>query len=106
MTKGRKYKFPDPNDYPAKSPAVLCPAGRVLALYNQETGGDAKRISKKVKQWTSTQAQEIGWQGIHFLPEVQSQHGAGCILWNGNKNSAEQIAGGYVLLADATEEEK
>lgn len=77
----RNFKFPDPNDYPLKTPAVLCPADRVINIYNQETGEDAKRISKKVREWFFREAHANGWSGGHFLPEVQSQHGAGCILW-------------------------
>lgn len=78
----KKFKFPDPSDYPSKSPVVLCPADRVLALYNQDNEATAKRISKKVREWVTTIALENKWKGVHFLPEVQSNHGAGCLLLN------------------------
>ncbi len=87
----KEYKFPDPNDYPAKSPAVLCPFDRVIKLYNQKTNSDAKRISKTVRAWFYQQAHQAGWAGTHFLPEVQSHHGAGCILWS-KRQDALQIA--------------
>jgi hypothetical protein len=60
---------------------VLCTADRLLALYNQEHPKDAKRISKTVKKWFSAAAKAHGWAGGHFLPEVQSGHGAGCVLF-------------------------
>jgi hypothetical protein len=50
-------------------------------LYTQGTNDNAIRIAKKVKRWFSEKARTIGWNGVYFLPEVQSQHGAGCILW-------------------------
>jgi hypothetical protein len=77
----RDHKFPDPKDYPPKFPAVLCPSERVLYLYNQESGKSAKRIAKKVKKWFTEEAHRLGWAGVRFLPEVQTQHSAGAILW-------------------------
>lgn len=78
--RGAKYKFPHPGDCKHKEPAMLCPADRVIALYNQETGNSAKKIAKKVKEWFTNTAHEQGWSGVHFLPEVQSHHGAGALL--------------------------
>jgi hypothetical protein len=43
-----KLKFPVPGNLKAAEPAVLCPAERVLGLYNQETGKSAKKIAKSV----------------------------------------------------------
>jgi hypothetical protein len=68
-------------DYPASRKAVLCPAERVIGLYNQNTGDTAARIAKKVRIWFRATARDNGWAGAHFLPEVQSNHGAGCVLW-------------------------
>lgn len=34
-----------------------------------------------MKTWFADQAHQAGWAGVYFLPEVQSNHGAGCILW-------------------------
>jgi hypothetical protein len=79
---GRKYKFPNTGDYPKKHPVVLCPADRVLNLFKQETGGSAKIIAKKVKEWFEKEALHKGWAGCKFVPEVQSVHGAGAILLN------------------------
>lgn len=75
------FKFPTPTSCKLKDRAALCTAERILALYNQETGKDAKRISKSVKQWFASEATNHGWAGGHFLPEVQSGHGAGCVLF-------------------------
>lgn len=80
MTKGRKFIFPNPNNCRAGDAAMLCPAERVLNLFNQETRRSA-RISKSVRQWFATTAKQEGWAGVHFLPEVQSNYGAGCVLW-------------------------
>jgi len=81
MTKGRKFIFPNPNQCTAANPAMLCPAERVLNLYNQATAKSAQRIAKSVREWFAKTAQQNGWAGVHFLPEVQSKHGAGCVLW-------------------------
>ena len=75
------FKFPTPASCKLKDRAVLCTADRILALYNQATGKDARRIAKSVKQWFSAEAVKHGWAGGHFLPEVQSGHGAGCVLF-------------------------
>jgi hypothetical protein len=59
----------------------MCPAERVIGLYNQESGDTAQRIAKKVRKWFFAEARKHGWAGVHFIPEVQSNHGAGCVLW-------------------------
>lgn len=76
-----KFKFPTPKSCKLKDRAVLCTAERLLALYNQENEKDAKRISKAVKKWFVAEAKANGWAGGSFLPEVQSGHGAGCVLF-------------------------
>jgi hypothetical protein len=81
MAKGRKFKFPTPKDCKAGNPAMLCPAERVMNLYKQATNKNAQRISKSVREWFAMTADQQGWAGVHFLPEVQSNYGAGCVLW-------------------------
>lgn len=77
----KDFKFPDPADYPPKHPVVICPAERVLNLYNQAHPNEpAQRTSKTVKEWFSTTATNEGWDGVHFLPEVQTSHSAGAVL--------------------------
>lgn len=78
---GRKFKFPEPSNCKLKDGAVLCTAERILSLYNQSTGKDQKRITQPVKNWFATEAKASGWAGGHFLPEIQSGHGAGCVLF-------------------------
>ena len=75
------HKFPHPADYPPKHPAVFCPGERVLHLYNEQSGQAAQRISQSVRDWFYTRAHTEGWIGVHFLPEVQTHFGAGCVLW-------------------------
>ncbi len=76
-----KVKYPTPDTCKLKERSVLCTAERVLKLYNQETGEDAKRIAKTVKKWFLAQLPQHGWSGGIFLPEVQTGHGAGCVLF-------------------------
>lgn len=78
---GAPVKFPLPEDYRSKYPAVFCPAERILALYDQDSGDTAQRLAPKVKSWFRTQAYGKGWAGIHFMPAVQTNHGAGCAMW-------------------------
>ena len=78
---GKKWKFPTPADVKPQERAVLCTADRVIKLYNQNNGGKAKRIAKSVRSWFAGEAKKRGWAGVRFLKEVQSAHGAGCILW-------------------------
>ena len=78
----RKHKFPEPQDYAAKDPVILCPADRVVTLYNEATGKDARRLAKKMKEWFVEEALRKGWADCQFPPEVQSKHGGGAILLN------------------------
>lgn len=75
------FKFPTPASCKLKDRAVLCTAERILAVYNQATGKEARRITKNVKKWFASESEKNGWAGGHFLPDVQSGHGAGCILF-------------------------
>jgi len=88
---GRNLKFPNPNDRKLSKPAILCPAERVLKLYNQDSGDTAQRIAEKVKDWFKTQAHKIGWGGVQFLDEVESDHGAGCVLWLSQQPVSSQM---------------
>ena len=76
----KAYKFPKSSERSEAKPAVLCAGDRVLNLYNQDSGKQAKRISKSVRDWFTDSALADGWSAVGFLPEVQSQHGAGCVL--------------------------
>jgi hypothetical protein len=77
----RNFVFPSPASCKPKDRAVLCTAERIIKLYNQSNTDQAQRISKKVKRWFADTAAKRGWAGAHFLPEVQSGHGAGCVLF-------------------------
>lgn len=79
--KGRKLKFPTPASCKLKHGAAFCTAERVIGLYNQENGEKRQRITDSIKQWFAAEAMGHGWAGGHFIPEVQSGHGAGCVLF-------------------------
>ena len=80
---GAKIKFPNTKSCKPENPAVFCTAERLLGLYNQDSGDQktAVKISKKVRRWFAKEALAKGWAGVHFIPEIQSAHGAGCVLW-------------------------
>lgn len=75
------FKFPTPSSCKLKDRAVLCPSERILDLFNQAHAKPAQRISKKVKIWFANEAIEHKWAGANFIPDVQSGHGAGCVLF-------------------------
>lgn len=75
------FKFPTPESCKLKDRAVLCPAERILDLFNQNHTKPAQRISKRVKTWFVGEAIEHEWAGANFIPNVQSGHGAGCVLF-------------------------
>ncbi len=77
----KKFKFPPPGKCTFDDPVLICPAERVIKLYNQEVRKDAKKISMKVRKWFTAEAHKRGWAAVRFVKEVQSGHGGGCILW-------------------------
>jgi hypothetical protein len=78
---GRNFKFPTPASCKLKDGSVLCNADQVLALYNQANGKNQKRITEPVKNWFIAEIPKNGWAGGHFIPDAQSGHGAGCVLF-------------------------
>ena len=101
----KNFKFPDPVDYPPKHPVVMCPGERVLILYTQGTGDSAQRISAKVRTWFSDRAAAEGWAATHFLPEVQSLHGAGCLLLSKGNAKVTNVASAALGLVDTSDDE-
>lgn len=75
--KGRPLKFPDASKRSHAEPAIFCPADRVLALYNQDSG---KKVSATVKTWFDAKAQQEGWSHALWLKDVANSYGAGCAL--------------------------
>jgi hypothetical protein len=78
---GRKFKFPTPDNAKLKDHAVFCTSERIVALYNQAHDADRQRITGTIKSWFSEEARKAGWAGGHFLPEIQTGHSAGCVLF-------------------------
>lgn len=102
----KDFKFPDPKDYPSKHPIVMCPSDRVLNLYNQETGEGAIRKGKKVKEWFQERALQEGWAAVHFLPEVQTMHGAGCLLLAKGSPKLTNLASAALDLVDTPDDDE
>lgn len=75
------YKFPDPKKRSEHHPSVICSNERVLALYNQEAEKEAKRVSKKVREWFHDAAHKAGWAGVGFIPDAAGDSGLAGILW-------------------------
>lgn len=76
----RNFVFPDPNERTMNHPGVICHAERILALFNQESGDSAQRISKKVRAWFEEEAIDHGWGSIEWYPEASGNQGMGCVL--------------------------
>ena len=98
------FKFPKSKDRSPNEPAVFCTAERVLDLFNQEHEKRALRISKKVRNWMFDEAHKEGWSGVHFIPEVQSKHGAGCMLWVEQNRADVKINKAVLILVNGAEE--
>jgi hypothetical protein len=76
-----RIKFPAAAERSEKAPAALCSNERVVALYNQEHQTDAKRIAKNMREWFLKTAKERGWDSAVFLPDVETRHSCGCVLY-------------------------
>lgn len=101
---GNKFKFPDSKECSPNNPAVFCTAERVLNLYNQYHEKEAQRISKRVREWIFEQSHKQGWSGAHFIPEVQSKHGAGCMLWVVQDRTNIKVTKAVLVLVSGEEE--
>lgn len=81
MMLGRKFTFPTPGKAKLKDRAVFCTSQRIIALYNQAHGEERQKMTVVIKKWFAAQARQSGWAGGHFLPEIQTGHTAGCVLF-------------------------
>lgn len=86
-----KYKFPDPDKRSPADPTVLLPAERLLALYNQETQKDAKRVSKNVQEWARETGHAKGFDGVAFSEDATPGAGRGCIFWKNFNQPAPNV---------------
>lgn len=73
-------KFPKSAERSPAKPVAICPADRVLDLYNRANDAEAKRIGKTVRAWFTAEAHADGWDHVGFVPQVESEHGAGAVL--------------------------
>jgi hypothetical protein len=95
-----KFKFPDHRDRSQNEPSALCPAERVLFLYNQDSGNKVTtRISKTVRSWFEDAARQQGWADVRWFRDVSTNSGAGCVL------SIGSFAFGVTAAADEEEDD-
>lgn len=80
MALGRPFVFPIPHNYSPASPPLLCDRDRVLALYNQDSGDTAQRVTPKVEEWFIQRAFREDWAAAAFVEDAMSGHSGGCIL--------------------------
>ena len=80
VSMARLFKFPDPNDRPRNEPGALCSPDRVLAIFNQATGQEAKYVALSVKKWFTDAALAAGWVGVAWFNDVADGTSAGCVL--------------------------
>jgi hypothetical protein len=101
----KPLKFPDPKARSPNAPAVLCPADRVIGLYNSKhPKKTAMRLSPSVKTWFSEEAHAAGWIGVQFLPDAQTAHGAGCIMWVSQQHDISlSLEATMLVIADSNE---
>lgn len=99
---GRHLNFPDPGDRSANEPTTACSAERMVKLYNQAKGGDAKNVSKTVREWFEAEAKSRGWVGIHFMNECQTKVSAGCLLWTPVKHGALKLTDQMLVLVPSS----
>jgi hypothetical protein len=53
-----------------------------MGLYEQSEKQKPRKINPTVKTWFRQEALRThGWSAAMFVPEVQTQHGAGCVLY-------------------------
>lgn len=72
--------FPEPHNYSPSSPPLICDRDRVLALYNQDSGFTAMRVTERVEEWFLEEAFSKGWAAAAFVEDAQTGHSGGCIL--------------------------
>lgn len=70
---------------------MMCPAERVLKLYNQSTGRGAKRIAKSVREWFAAEAQQAGWAGVHFFQKSNRTTGRAAFSGPHRNNSTSLL---------------
>jgi hypothetical protein len=93
----RQLKFPVAAERSVKAPAALCRNERVVALYNQAHDTDAKRIAKNMRKWFVETAKKNGWDSAVFLPDVETRHSCGCVLY---KSSSQTVQISVFLTGD------
>ena len=103
----RPNKFPEPNEFPAKWPAVLCPRKRIKALFNEShKDNPAKSISLRVQTWFVNEAHTKGWVGVRFLPQIPTGVAAGAILWPAARvQVSSNITPNTLVLVSETEDD-
>lgn len=81
MKQGRNFKFPTPEKVKVSDRTVSCTSDYIINLYNQAHGTERVRMTDTIKSWFIAESQGSGWAGCHFLPDFQTGHSGGCVLF-------------------------
>ena len=77
----KPLQFPDPSEVTDTHPCVLRSNDIMVAIYNSETGADAKNLSKKIQDWIAAEAKKRGWKRVVFpLAYPSKTLIAGCVF--------------------------
>jgi len=78
----RPLEMRRPQNVPPSQQTVHVSPDFVVGIVNQTDQAAHTRISKTVQQRFTQLALSVGWKGVHFAKDAQSQHSAGAILLN------------------------
>lgn len=78
----RPFEMRLPQNVPPSQKTVHVSPEVVLGIVNQNDKTSHTRISKTVQDRYTELAKGVGWLGVHFAKDAQTQHSAGAILLN------------------------
>jgi hypothetical protein len=78
----RPFDMRRPENVPPKQKTVHVPPEVILGIVNQTDKAAHARVSKTVQDRFAEIAGEVGWKGVHFAKDAQTQHSAAAILLN------------------------
>lgn len=88
---GAPVKFPKITRMNQENPFVFFSKDKVLALYRQHTGKEAKNLAKKVSEWFKSEAMRQGWE-VRSVKPYGNGNNAGFVLWVAKMFALEVIS--------------